>query len=81
MPAIPYLDPISTTAIVAVIGAVAAAALWDADVVGYLLVGVGVAVSLVAGRGLSSMLRRGIVRLTEPSPGVMTRLLLALPRG
>lgn len=74
MPAIPYLDPISTTAIVAVIGAVASAALWDADIVGYLLVGIGIAVALVAGRGLSSMFRRGMVRLTEPSPGFMPTL-------
>lgn len=74
MPAMPYLDPISTTAIVAVIGAVASAALWGADVVGYLLVGVGIAVALVAGRGLSAMVRRGMVRLTEPSPGVMPSL-------
>ena len=45
-----------------------------ADVVGYLLIGVGIAVALVAGRGLSSMLRRGRVSLTEPSPGVMPSL-------
>jgi molybdopterin converting factor small subunit len=74
MPAIPYMDPISTTAVVAVIGAVVAAALWDADIVGYLLVGIGVAVALVAGRGLSSMMRRGTVRLTELTPGVMPSL-------
>jgi len=74
MPAIPYLDPITTSAIVAVIGAVVSAMLWEANVVGYLLVGIGIAVALVAGRGLSSMLRRGVVRLTEPSPGVMPSL-------
>lgn len=74
MPAIPYLDPISVTAIVAVVGAVASAALFDADVVGYLLVGIGLAVALVAGRGLSSMMRRGAVRLAERSPGVMPTL-------
>lgn len=74
MPAIPYLDPFSTTAIVAVIASVAAAALWDADVVGYLLVGLGVAVALVGGRGLASMLRTGAVRLTDRSPGLMPSL-------
>lgn len=71
MPAVPYLDPFSTTAIVAVLGAVVAAALWDADVVGYLLVGLGIAVALVGGRGLSSMLRTGSVRLTDRSPGLV----------
>lgn len=74
IPAVPFLDPISTTAIAAVLGAVVAAALWDADIVGYLLVGIGIAVTLVAGRGLSSMLRRGAVSLTEPSPGFMPSL-------
>ena len=74
MPAVPFLDPISTTAVVAVLGSVVAAALWDVDVVGYLLIGLGVAVALVAGRGLSSMLRSGTVRLTEPSPGLMPSL-------
>lgn len=74
IPAIPFLDPISTTALAAVIGAVIAAVIWDADVVGYLLVGIGIAVTLVAGRGLSSMLRRGSVSLIDASPGFMPSL-------
>jgi molybdopterin converting factor small subunit len=74
LPAIPFLDPYSTTAIVAVLAAVAGAAIWDADVVGYLLVGLGIAVSLIAGNGLSSMLRTGRVRLTERPPGVLPSL-------
>jgi sulfur-carrier protein len=74
LPAMPFLDPLSTTAIVAVVASVAAAALWDADVVGYLLIGLGIAVSLVAGNGLASMLRTGRVRLTEKSPGLMPSL-------
>lgn len=74
LPAMPYLDPLSTTAIVAVLASVAAAALWDVDLVGYLLVGLGVAVSLVAGHGLASMLRTGRVRLTEKAPGLIPSL-------
>jgi len=74
MPAIPFLDPFSTTAIVAVLASVAAAALWDLDVVGYLLVGLGVAVALVAGNGLSSMFRTGTVTLTQRPPGVLASL-------
>lgn len=74
MPAIPFLDQFSTTAIAAVLAAVAAAAFWDLDVVGYLLVGLGIAVSLVAGTGLSSMLRSGRVTLTEQSPGLLSSL-------
>lgn len=74
MPAIPFLDPFSTTAIVAVIASVASAAIWNLDVVGYLLVGLGVAVALVAGNGLSSMFRTGTVTLTQRPPGVLTSL-------
>jgi sulfur-carrier protein len=71
MPALPFLDRFSTTAIGAVVASVAAASLWELDVVGYLLVGLGVAVALVAGQGLSSMLRTGTVMLTERAPGYL----------
>jgi molybdopterin synthase catalytic subunit/molybdopterin synthase sulfur carrier subunit len=74
MPAIPFLDQFSTTAITAVLAAVAAAAFWNLDAVGYLLVGLGIAVALVAGHGLSSMLRTGRVTLTERSPGLLASL-------
>ena len=39
--------------------------------VGYLLVGLGIAVTLIAGNGLSSMLRTGRVSLTERPPGLL----------
>ena len=71
---IPLLDPFSVTALAAVLAAIGAAALWDLDVVGYLLAGLGVAVTLVAGRGLSSMLRLGRVSLTELVPGAVPSL-------
>jgi sulfur-carrier protein len=71
MPALPFLDRFSTTAIASVLAAVAAASLWDLDVVSYLLVGLGIAVALVAGQGLSSMLRTGGVMLTERPPGYL----------
>lgn len=74
MPSLPFVDPNSTSAIAAVLGAVAAAAFWDLDVVGYLLVGLGVAIALVAGNGLSSMLRMGRVSLTDRPPGVLASL-------
>lgn len=74
LPAIPFLDRFTTTAIGAVLAAVAAASLWDLDVVGYLLVGLGIAVTLVAGQGLSSMLRTGNVTLTERPPGLLPSL-------
>jgi molybdopterin synthase sulfur carrier subunit len=74
MPAVPLLDPYSVTAIGAILAAIAAALLWDLDVVGYLLIGLGLAVALVAGRGFSSMLRSGRVALTERPPGVLISL-------
>lgn len=72
LPALPFLDRFSTTAIGSVLAAMAAAAMWDLDIVGYLLVGLGIAVALVAGQGLSSMLRTGTVVLTERPPGLLT---------
>lgn len=72
MPTIPFLDRFSTTAIGAVLASMAAASFWDLDVVGYLLVGLGIAVALVAGQGLSSMMRTGTVILTERPPGFLS---------
>ncbi len=74
MPAIPVLDSFSATAIGAVGASVAAAAVWELDVVAYLLVGLALAVALVAGLGLSSMLRTGRVALTERPPGLLTSI-------
>jgi molybdopterin converting factor small subunit len=74
LPAVPFLDPFSASAIAAVLASVGAAAYWDLDVVGYLLVGLGVAVALVAGNGLSSMLRAGRVSLIERPQGVLAGL-------
>jgi molybdopterin converting factor small subunit len=74
LPAIPFLDRFSTTAIGSVIATMAAAAIWDLDVVDYLLVGLGISVALVAGHGLSSMLRTGRVMLTERPPGYLPGL-------
>jgi molybdopterin synthase sulfur carrier subunit len=72
--AIPLLDPFTVTALGAVIGATAGAAFWDLDVVGYLLIGLGIAVAMVAGKGLSSMLRLGVVSLTDLPPGAAVSL-------
>lgn len=66
---LPYLDPYTVTALAAILVAVAVAYFGDLDVAGYLLVGLGVAVTLVAGRGLGSLLRMGTVSLTDRAPG------------
>ena len=74
LPAIPLADPFSVTAVGAVLASVAASALWDLDVVAYLLAGLGIAVALVAGYGLSSMLRTGRVTLSERPLGILASL-------
>jgi MoaD family protein len=74
VPALPLVDPFSATALGAILGSVAAAWLWDLEIVGYLLVGLGIAVALVAGRGFSSMLRTGRLALTEHPPGALASL-------
>src|SRR5680860_1774584 len=56
----------------AILTSVAAAFFWDLDVAGYLPVGLEIAVTLVAGRGLGSLLRIGGVSLTDPVPGIMS---------
>ena len=74
LPPLPFVDRFSMSAFGAVAGAVIAATLWDLDRVDYFLVGLVVAVGLVAGQGLSSMLRTGMVSLTTRPPGVAASL-------
>jgi hypothetical protein len=74
IPPIPLLDPFSVTALGAVLAAVLAAWIWDLSIVSYVLVGLGIAVALLAGRGLSSMMRTGRVSLTERPPGILVSL-------
>lgn len=71
---LPYLDPYTVTALVAVLASVLVALLRDLDVAGYLLIGLGMAVALVAGRGLGGILRTGRVSLTDPAPGMLRGL-------
>lgn len=74
IPAMPFLDPFSVTALGAVLASVGAAVYWELEVVAYLLVGLGLAVALVAGQGLAAMLRTGRVALSERSPGLLASL-------
>jgi molybdopterin converting factor small subunit len=68
------LDPYSGTALAAVVGAVIGAVIWSEDIVGYILIGLGLAVLLVAGRSLGSIIRTGRLALSEAPPGPMTTL-------
>jgi hypothetical protein len=66
---LPVGDPFTLSAMVAVITALVAAAVWDLDLVTFLIVGLVTAVSLVAGRGLGSLLRTSQIVLIERPPG------------
>ena len=70
----PLIDPFTGTALASVVAAAAGAFIWDEDLVGYLLVGLGMAVGLVAGRGFGSLIRTGRLSLSRPAPGALTAL-------
>ena len=70
----PVIDPFAGTALAAVISAVVGSLIWDEDLIGYLLVGLGLAVVLVAGRSFGSLLRTGRLALSEPAAGAMASL-------
>lgn len=71
---LPIGDPFTLAALVAIVTSLVAASIWDLDLVTFLIVGLVLAVSLVAGRGLGSMLRTRQVVLIEPSPGLLAAL-------
>ncbi len=70
----PIGDPFTLSSMVAVITSLVAAAIWDLDLVTFLIVGLVVAVGLVAGRGLGSLLRTRRVVLIERPPGMLSVL-------
>lgn len=69
---LPIGDPFTLSALVAVVTALIAAAIWDLDLVTFLIVGLVTAVALVAGRGLGSLLRTRQVVLIERPPGYLS---------
>lgn len=71
---LPIGDPFTLSALVAVVTAMVAAAVWDLDLVTFLIVGLVTAVSLVAGRGLGSLLRTRQIILIERPPGYLSVL-------
>lgn len=71
---LPIGDPFTLSALVAVVTALVAAAIWDLDLVTFLIVGLVTAVSLVAGRGLGSLLRTRQIVLIERPPGLLSVL-------
>ncbi len=71
---LPFGDPFSATVVVGVVVSVVMAAVWNLDMVVFLIAGLVLAARLVAGRGLGSMLRTRDVVLLETSPGMLAVL-------
>lgn len=67
---VPFGDPFTISAIVAIASSVVAAAVWDLSLATYLFVGVVLAAGLVAGRTLGSIIRTGSGSLVDRPPGV-----------
>jgi molybdopterin converting factor small subunit len=73
-PRLPLADPFTATVLAAVAAALVAAAVWDLDLVAFLIAGPALAMGLLAGRGLGSMLRTGEVVLLDRAPGLLPLL-------
>lgn len=71
---LPFADPFTATAVGAVASSLVAAAVWNLDLVTFLVVGVVMGASFVAGRGLGSILRTRQVMLLDTAPGLMALL-------
>lgn len=71
---LPIGDPFTLSSLIAVVTALVAAAIWDLDLVTFLIVGLVTAVALVAGRGLGSLLRTRQLILIERPPGLLSVL-------
>ena len=70
----PLIDPYSGIALAAVVGSTLGAVIWREDIVGFVLIGLGLAALLVAGRSLGSIIRTGRLALSESAPGSMSVL-------
>lgn len=73
-PQLPGADPFAATVVGAVVASVSAAAVWDLDVVSYLIVGLVTGAALVAGTALGSILRSRTVVLLIAAPGLAALL-------
>lgn len=69
---LPFGDPFSATALTAVVASLVAASIWNLDLVAFLVAGIVMAVSLIAGRGMGSILRTRTVSLVERAPGYLS---------
>lgn len=71
---LPFGDPFTATTLGAIGTSLAIASIWDLDLVTFLIMGVVIAASLIAGRGLGSLLRTRRVELISRPPGLLASL-------
>lgn len=67
---LPFGDPFTVIAFTAIVAALVAAAVWELELAAYLFVGVVLAVGLVAGRALGSIIRTQSASLVDRPPGL-----------
>lgn len=71
---LPFGDPFTATTVGAIATSLIIASIWDLDLVTFLIMGVVIAASLIAGRGLGSLLRTKRVELINRPPGMLAPL-------
>ncbi len=71
---LPFGDPFTATTLGAIGTSLAIASIWDLDLVTFLIMGVVIAASLIAGRGIGSLLRTRRVELIGRPPGLLASL-------
>ena len=71
---LPFGDPFTATTLGAIFTSLAIASVWDLDLVTFLITGVAMAMALIGGGGLGSMLRTRTVSLVHRSPGYLATL-------
>jgi molybdopterin converting factor small subunit len=71
---LPFGDPFTATTLGAIGTSLAIASIWDLNLVTFLIMGVVIAASLIAGRGLGSLLRTRRVELINRPPGLLASL-------
>lgn len=71
---LPFGDPFTATTVGAIATSLVIASIWDLDLVTFLIMGVVIAASLIAGRGLGSLFRTRRVELINRPPGMLAPL-------
>lgn len=70
----PFLDPLTGAVLATVLAAIAASFIWDLSFVALFLVGIFVAIGLVAGISMGSLIRVGEIYLTDAVEGSLVAL-------